>query len=324
MPGSNHSGLAMLDHLLAALDVGVAHFTTCDVRAGWAVEFDACEAASLHYCLTGGGVLAVPGIPPIRLAPHTFVLLAPGTPYRIGSARPSPGQRQRRPRLRCSPSLESVPTVAVGHGRQGISTICGEVSAGVAAGSRSFPFLGEPLVARFVAGDGLEDPLVKLLAESLSPRVGTRALSEALLKQCLVLALRRCMEQGESKFSWLAGLADARLSGALRVIFERPNAPLTVESLAGVACMSRSAFAAAFVRAFGISPMSLVNVVRLRRAGEQLATTALPVSQVAQQAGFASRSHFSQAFTRLHGVDPSRFRRESVGGPAVLAPRKPR
>src|SRR3546814_8667173 len=116
-----------------------------------------------------------------------------------------------------------------------------------------------------------------LLAESTRPDMGSRVLSEALLKQCLVLTLRRWIELDSSPLPWLAGLADPRLSRVLHTIFEQPAVAYTVESLALMAGMSRSAFADAFRCAFGLSPMSLIKSVRLRRASELLITTTLPV-----------------------------------------------
>ena len=104
-------------------------------------------------------------------------------------------------------------------------------------------------------------------------------------------------------------MADTRLSRALHAMFEQPAVAYTVDSLALIAGMSRSAFASAFRRTFGQSPMSLVKLVRLRRAGEILITTTLPVAEVAKRVGFSSRSNFSVAFTELHGMDPSGFRR---------------
>ncbi|HEY6773853.1 MAG TPA: helix-turn-helix domain-containing protein, partial [Oxalicibacterium sp.] len=46
----------------------------------------------------------------------------------------------------------------------------------------------------------------------------------------------------------------------------------------------------------------------LRRASELLVTTKLPVAEIAMRVGF-SRSNFSVAFSELHGMDPSSFRR---------------
>jgi AraC-like DNA-binding protein len=309
LPSSAH---IILDHLLAVLDIGVTHFTVCDIRDGWGMRFDACKTASLHYCLAGVGTLAVHGALPIQLKPHTFVLLPPGVAYRLKSASPKRVRLEHRARLCGVPSHESVPTLTVGEGQQGIATACGELRVGLTGGSDLFTSLGEPLVVRFSGAERLRDQFVMLLAESAWPGVGSRVLTEALLKQCLVLALRRWIELEASPLPllpWLAGVADTRLSRALRAVFEQPAAAFTVEGLAMIAGMSRSAFAAAFRRAFGQSPMSLVKLVRLRRASELLVATTLPVADVAKRVGFSSRSNFSFAFSQLHGMDPSRFRR---------------
>jgi len=306
LPSSAH---VALDHLLAFLDIGVTHFTVCDIRAGWGMRFDACKTASLHYCLAGVGTLGVHDAPPIQLEPHTFVLLPPRVAYRLESASPTPVRLEHRARLCGISSRESVPTLTTGEGRQGIATACGELRMGLPGGSDLFSTLGEPLVVRFGGAEGLRDQFVMLLAESARPGVGSRVLTEALLKQCLVLALRRWIELDVSPLPWLAGVADTRLRRALHAVFERPAAAFTVDSLAMIAGMSRSAFAAAFRCAFGQSPMSLVKLVRLRRASELLVVTTLPVADVAKRVGFSSRSNFSLAFGQLYGMDPSRFRR---------------
>jgi len=313
-PSSAHF---VLDHLLAVLDIGVTHFTICDIRDGWGLRSDACKTASLHYCLAGVGTLTIRRSRPIQLEPHTFVLLPPGVAYRLDSASPK-RVRLERARLCGVSSRESVPRLTVGEGQQGIATACGQLHMGLAGGSDLFSSLGEPLVVRFGGAEGLRDQFVMLLAESARPGIGSRVLTEALLKQCLVLALRRWIELGASPLPWLAGVADARLSRALRAVFEQPADGFTVDSLATIAGMSRSAFAAAFRRAFGQSPMSLVKLVRLRRASELLVATTLPVADVAKRVGFSSRSNFSLAFAQLHGMDPSRFRRKfSVAGVGV-------
>ena len=305
-PSSAHS---VLDHLLAVLDIGVTHFTVCDIRNGWGLRFDACKAASLHYCLAGVGTLAVHGALPIQLEPHTFVLLPPGVAYRLESASSKRVRLENRARLCGVPSRESIPTLTVGKGQQAIATACGELRMGLIGAADLFTTLGEPMVVRFDGADGLRNQFVMLLAESARPGVGSRVLTEALLKQCLVLALRRWIELGASSSPWLAGIADRRLCRALHAVFEQPATAFTVDSLAMIAGMSRSAFAAAFRRAFGQSPMSLVKLVRLRRASELLVATRLPVAEIAKRVGFSSRSNFSLAFGQLHGRDPSRFRR---------------
>lgn len=306
---SSSSSHGILDHLLAVLDIGVTHFSVCDIRSGWGVHFDTCKTASLHYCLAGAGALVVSGSPPIRLQRHSFVLLPPGVPYRLETASSKPVRLEHRARVRGVPSQESVPRLIAGEGRPGLETACGELRAGLVDGSDLFTSLERALVVHFDDTDGLQGQFVRLLSETAKPGMGSRALTEALLKQCLVLALRRWIERDPSPLPWLAAMADTRLCRALVAIFEEPAVTYTVDSLALMAGMSRSAFAAAFRSAFGHSPMNLVKLVRLRRASELLITTTLTVRDIAERVGFSSRTNFSLAFHQLHGMEPSRFRR---------------
>ncbi|MFC0397796.1 AraC family transcriptional regulator [Paraburkholderia rhizosphaerae] len=301
----------MLDHLLAALDLGVANFSVCDVRNGWGVSFEACSTASLHYCLAGSGTLVLGDAGRMMLDAHSFVLLPPGVAYRIDVASPTAARTVKRARVGNGLVRETAPTVKVGEGAQGVVTACGELSIDRSFTVDPFRALSRPLITRFDAAGGLRNQFVMLLAESARPGPGSRVLVEALLKQCFVMALRRHIDDGGVDFPWAAGLADARLAAALEAMFERYASPLSVERLAEEASMSRSAFAAQFAKAFDQSPMAMLKVVRLRKAAELLATTTMPVSEVARAVGLSSRSNFSVAFQRLYKVDPTRFRHQS-------------
>ena len=79
--------------------------------------------------------------------------------------------------------------------------------------------------------------------------------------------------------------------------------------------MSRSAFADEFSAHFERTPMRFLRDVRLQRAASMLRTTDAPVAAVAHRVGFASRSHFSRAFSDHFGVPPSDFRSTGHGGP---------
>ena len=301
----------ILDHLLAAFDIGVANFTLCDIRDGWSVRFDACKTCSLHYCMAGTGALVMQDGERIALNSHSFVMLPPRVAYRIESANPSPENTVNRERLGIWPSRETVPTVRVGEGSEGVATACGELNFDTGTGVDTFRTMRRPLVARFEESSGLRDQFVLLLAECARPGPGSRVLVEALLKQCLVMVLRWQTDEGDGELPWTAGIADRRLARALEAIFDRPQSALSVQRLADIAGMSRSTFAARFESAFGQPPMAMLKVVRLRKAGELLATTTLQVAEVARAVGFSSRSNFSQAFGKLHGMDPTAFRHRS-------------
>ena len=88
--------------------------------------------------------------------------------------------------------------------------------------------------------------------------------------------------------------------------------PLTVEELAGAACLSTFHFARAFRAATGRTPHAWVTERRVARARRLLADPALPLAQVALAAGFASQSHFGQVFRQEVGATPGAYRREAL------------
>ncbi len=211
-------------------------------------------------------------------------------------------------RLRSPLFAESVPTIKAGEGKTGIVTACGEVLLATESGIDLFGGLKAPVIEHFDGPEGLRNQFIILLAESARPTIGTRALTEALLKQCLILLLRRMIQRGSASLPWMIAASDDRLARALRAILERSSEPLTVETLATIAGMSRSSFAARFTHAFGQTPMNLLRAVRLRHARELLVTTDIPVAQIARQVGFLSRSNFSRLFHKMYSVDPTSFR----------------
>jgi AraC family transcriptional regulator, activator of mtrCDE len=295
-----------MERLLAAMEVGVGAFTSCDIRRGYDLTFDASSSATVHYCMAGNGELMVINGSSLKIRKHTFVLLPPGVVYSVGSIGKQPKGTSRRRRFRAPLFAESVPTIKAGEGKTGIVTACGEVSVGPSV--HLFGGLSAPIIEQFDGPEGLRDQFIILLAESARPTIGTRALTEALLKQCLILLLRRMIQRGAAPLPWMMAVSDDRLARALRAIFKRFAEPFTVETLADIAGMSRSSFAARFTDAFGQTPMSLLRAARLRRARELLLTTDTPVAQIAHDVGFVGRSNFSRAFRKMYSVDPTKFR----------------
>jgi AraC-like DNA-binding protein len=297
-----------MERLLATMEVGVGAFTCCDVRRGYNLTFDASSTATVHYCMDGNGELMVIGGDSFKMRKHTFVLLSPGVVYSVGSVGKQLKGHSRRRRFRAPLFAESVPTILAGEGKTGIVTACGEVSVATGPSIDLFGSLSAPIIEHFDAPGGLRDQFIILLAESARPTIGTRALTEALLKQCLILLLRRMIQRGTTPLPWMTAVTDDRLARALRAILERSAEPFTVETLALIARMSRSSFAARFTEIFGQTPMNLLRAVRLRRARELLVTTDTPVAQIAHDVGFSGRSNFSRAFRKMYAIDPTRLR----------------
>lgn len=67
-----------------------------------------------------------------------------------------------------------------------------------------------------------------------------------------------------------------------------------------------------FTAQFGVSPVQVLQTRRLLSAKQLIADTRMPLSQVAQTAGFASVRRFNAAFGKHYGFTPSAMRRAGV------------
>jgi AraC family transcriptional regulator len=90
---------------------------------------------------------------------------------------------------------------------------------------------------------------------------------------------------------------------------------LEVPVLARIVGLSASHFSRSFQKAVGVSPHRYVVQCRVIRARELLATTQLPLTEIALTIGFADHSHFSRRFHEFIGVPPREFRRLAGGAP---------
>jgi AraC-like DNA-binding protein len=175
-----------------------------------------------------------------------------------------------------------------------------------------FDYIDQPLVVPFVADDPLRRCIAQLTDELAAERPGRRAMAETLLRELLILMLRRCRERGHLREAWLTAVDDPRLARPLAAMRDRPEHTFTVAELAELAGMSRTVFAARFVEALARPPLEFLTRLRLERAAQLLTSTELPVKSVAAQVGYASRSSFTRAFLATYGAAPKIFRRDET------------
>jgi AraC family transcriptional activator of mtrCDE len=165
------------------------------------------------------------------------------------------------------------------------------------------------------AFDPTEHPIGQLkavLAELAAPRVGTTAMTTALLKQVLVMVLRRKLMRACPDLQGLLLLRDPLVACAFADMVVRPGAPHSLLTLAKTASLSRSAFIERFTRAVGRPPMLALRHIRMRHAADLLKADVLSVKQVASAVGYSSRSSFVRAFRSVHAIDPSAYRASAL------------
>ncbi len=148
-----------------------------------------------------------------------------------------------------------------------------------------------------------------LLDEMSDLRPGHQAILNRLGDVWFLECLRTYIEHlPEGNETWLRALKDPVLASVLSRIHKQPANPWTVNTLAEIAHLSRSAFAERFIRCMGVPPLTYVTEHRMRIAVWELIHTAQPIRHIAEQVGYSSENAFGQAFKRLHGCSPGQYR----------------
>jgi AraC family transcriptional regulator, activator of mtrCDE len=298
----------LLKNLLENLAVNVDPFATCSVARGWRLRLPRRDWVVFHFILQGEGFLRLGTGEVHALRPNLLVVMPPSLPHSIEcgtqvSHETGPSGQEKGPicELLAGPPEDVELLVA-----------CGRVEVTYGGGLGLFDRMREPLLLGFSGSPQMRRTFETLLEEYAQEGDGTAAMMNALMNQCLILVFRRLGELPESRLPWLSALDDPHLARVMDTILQSPEQPHSLESLAGLAYMSRSVFARRFHEAFDRTPMDYLRDVRLRKAARLLHQESLSVGDVARQVGFASRSHFSRTFRDQYGCSPVKFREGAV------------
>ncbi len=306
---------------MTTLEVQFVKLSECLVSKGWRLELAGAEAPGIHYNLSGNGTLVAAGHPPIRLTPHTLVIMPPRQQFCIEVAHEESSgcvlaTVEGRSQIFAPGTLRRF---VAGDGKPDVIMICGYFRAAYGASIDLFGNLSAPIVERFDASDQLDSKLKAALAELIAQEVGMGAMTTGLLKLVLVALLRRSLSALNTWAERFYILSDPHVARAFADMAARPGAAHTVHSLSQVAGLSRSAFMARFSQLFGRAPMAALRELRMRQAASLLLSNSSSVDRIAHIVGYASRSSFLRAFRQTYGSHPSEYRaktRLSAASPA--------
>ncbi|TDK49880.1 AraC family transcriptional regulator [Antarcticimicrobium luteum] len=292
------------ERTLDELELRADPFALCQLDGECTLGLGRMAQATLHYVLDGGGEVRLRGQRALAVG-RGWLVLVPACEWHSlrslghrGGGLPS-----------CEPAeLQLAHHRQQGEGGGGMAVLCGAVSIGMRGTHGLVDLLREPMVLDLTETPAAARAMDQILLELGTPDVGGRAMIRALLLQCLIALFRQRITAADPGLNWLAALGAPRLWSALQAMLEAPGADHSVESLAAVAAMSRSRFAAQFSEAYGAGPMELLRELRLARAARLLLDGREPVKRVADLVGFRSRSAFSRAFTARMGSSPQAFR----------------
>jgi AraC family transcriptional regulator len=109
-------------------------------------------------------------------------------------------------------------------------------------------------------------------------------------------------------------LSPQRLATVERLVAERLGEAIHVEDLAAAAGLSPFHFSRMFHAATGKAPHAYVTSKRMEAACQLLATTKMPLAQIATRVGYRTQAHFTGVFHRHVGVTPRTYRVSRAAG----------
>lgn len=108
----------------------------------------------------------------------------------------------------------------------------------------------------------------------------------------------------------------SRLTRVSAYIHDHLDEELSLDALAGIACLSPYHWHRIYHAHFGETVAATVRRLRLQRAAADLAHTGKPITKVAERAGYDSQAAFTRAFSAAFGLPPAKYR--EVGSHSVF------
>ncbi|WP_114789096.1 AraC family transcriptional regulator [Niabella yanshanensis] len=136
-----------------------------------------------------------------------------------------------------------------------------------------------------------------------------RLLTEAKVLELLALQIGQlAKEDPVVRNKKLSALDIKKLHDVKDVILSDLSADFSLNSLSREVGLNVYKLKFGFKYLFGQPVFQFLKQARLQYAAQQIAKDIKPIAQIAYDAGFATPSHFSDAFKKLYGVSPIKFR----------------
>ena len=307
--------IAELERLMETLDVITVSLVQCDVSYGYCLSFPPIDMPCIYYGLAGWGRMFMGDGRQISLSPHKLVIAPPRQPVLVNTSMCHAMERARRMTER-SFSYKDPPEAGqkfvAGDGEPGLVLIRGYFRTSQAASTDLFSTLISPIAEQFTHADKLEHHWTSVMEEIAAEQVGRKAMMAAIVKQALIVVLRRLLSSSEGQWRYFALLNDPPIARAFADMAAKPGAIHTLSSLSHRAGLSRSVFITRFSRIFGCSPITALRQLRMRQAANLLSRNVLSIEQVARAVGYDSRSSFFRAFRAAYGINPSHYTRNEA------------
>jgi AraC-like DNA-binding protein len=162
---------------------------------------------------------------------------------------------------------------------------------------------------------GHDDEWRALITPPLAKSSVSRNSPEAVVHSQPRLSMLSYMQVPDTEYLNRGGLAPALTRRICDFIDAHLSEKVSLDDLSAMAGLSHHHFARAFQQSVGIPPHKYLLRRRLEHVQKMLRDTQLPLSEIAQVAGFSDQSHLARHFRRVTGISPGLARarkREAV------------
>ncbi len=159
------------------------------------------------------------------------------------------------------------------------------------------------------SGAWMESTLRLIGTEAGQDRLGGDLIALKVSEIIFAQALRTYLNAEGSNQLVLAGFRDPGIARVLTAIHAAPSKNWTVEDLAKVGGLSRTSFAARFLKFMGMTPMAYFTHWRMQIAADKLRRTNDPIIKIAEEVGYGSEAAFGRVFKKYLQLSPVSFRR---------------
>jgi AraC-like DNA-binding protein len=301
-----------LSEVLDLLDLRAASPSRLEAGGRWALGFAGHQHLKVGTVVAGECWLVPDGAAPLHLGAGDCYLLASGRPFTASSDLDTAPIPNRTALPSPWPSTTYYQTAPDDPARTIL--ISGSLSLDDIAAALLLDNL-PPSV--HIAADSRRAadlrPILHLLSqETAADEPGASTIRSQLTHILFVQVLRTLLASNSSPDGvtpgWLGALGDRQIGAAVALLHRHPARRWTVADLAAAVNMSRSSFAERFRALVGVPPLDYLVRWRIHTAARALRSTDRTVAVIAADAGYASVSAFSNAFKRVLGQAPARYR----------------
>lgn len=145
----------------------------------------------------------------------------------------------------------------------------------------------------------------RMIDELRDPQPGSYLVAQQAAHTMLIQAIRHYMhDHAEAGVGWIFALMDRQISVTIKTMHDDPGRDWTLQELAAMVGMSRTAFAQKFKQKVGMTVFDYLTRWRLILASERLKSSNETVLSIATSLGYGTESSFGRAFKKFWGHTP--------------------